>query len=146
MPSDDAVHKTVQQTRLAELRARYSWHLDHGEWREWAELFTTDAEVNYGSMDPLVGREEIYEFGREVVAEMYSYSMHTAQVPRFDIDGDETVGQWYLLVFYEMPDGTAGHVGGTYTDEYRYVDGEWKFAAIDNEIHFDTAPGEPHLS
>jgi hypothetical protein len=36
-------------------------------------------------------------------------------------------------------------VTGTYSDEYRRVDGEWKFAAVENESHHDSGAGSPHI-
>jgi hypothetical protein len=68
-------------------------------------------------------------------------------MPRIDlhVDAGTGTGEWYLVVYYEKPDGAAGWVFGTYEDEYRRVDGEWKFATVLNEIHHDSGEGSPHL-
>ena len=73
--------------------------------------------------------------------------MHTGQMPRIPVDDDASTGtgDWYLVVFYEKPGGGEGWVTGTYSDEYRRVDGEWKFAAVENESHHDSGAGSPHI-
>ncbi|WP_254810966.1 nuclear transport factor 2 family protein [Natronosalvus amylolyticus] len=120
---------------LLELRAAYARAIDYGQWEEYAQLFTTDTEVVY-PRETLNGRQAVYEYGRDRVE--YEYSMHTAQMPELEIDGNTASGEWYMLVFYIATDGTQGHVLGSYTDEYRRVDGSWKFDRMVATVAHDT--------
>jgi len=147
MAPDGHTAPASDEEAIRNLRSRYAWYVDDGDWAAWAALFTENAHVAYAGMPALEGRGEILEFGRETISNLYSYSMHTAQMPRITVDDDEGTGtgEWYLVVFYEKPGGAEGWVTGTYSDEYRRVDGEWKFAAVENEIHHDSGAGSPHL-
>jgi uncharacterized protein (TIGR02246 family) len=145
MSAEHDVQRVVAENAIKELRSRYARHLDAGEWDKWAGLFTEDTTVEFGGFEPLEGRKEVLEFARETIDGMYNYSRHTAQMPRLDVDGDTATGNWYLIVFYEWPDGTEGTVTGYYADTYRRVDGEWKFDYVENVIENDTGEGEPHL-
>jgi hypothetical protein len=120
------------------LRAAYCHHLDSGEWAEWAELFAPDAVVEFDTWDAFEGRAEIREFGRTVVDDLFAFSMHTAQMPLIEIDGETGTGRWYTLVYYRPVEGDPGWVFGTYHDEYRVVDGEWKFDTVSNVVALDT--------
>lgn len=120
---------------IHDLRARYARRLDDEEWAALADLFTEDAVVEY-TRETLHGREEVYEFVLNRVE--YEYSMHTVQMPEIRIDGDEATGEWYMLVYYVATDGTEGYVMGSYEDEYRRVDGEWKFAKVVARVDRDT--------
>ena len=123
---------------IRQLRAAYGHYLDRGDWEAWADLFAPDAVVEYGSYRRLEGVDEIQEFGETVVEDLFEYSMHTAQMPLIDVDGESATGHWYLLVYYQLADGDPGWIYGTYTDEYRLVDGEWKFSYVTNEVAVDT--------
>jgi len=125
-------------TEIRQLRAAYAHYLDRGDWDGWAALFAPDAVVEFGSYPNLEGRDEIREFGETVVDDLFEYSMHTAQMPLLDVEGETATGLWYLLVYYQLPDGDPGWIYGTYEDEYRKVDGEWKFVYVTNDVVVDT--------
>ena len=69
-------------------------------------------------------------------------------MPRLSVDPDSGTGtgEWVMLVYYEMPDGPQGRMFGEYEDEYRRVNGFWKFATMVNTVHWDTGDGAPHLA
>jgi len=123
---------------IRHLRAAYAHYLDRGDWEAWAALFAPDAVVEFGSYRTLEGRDEIREFGETVVDDLFEYSMHTAQMPLIEVDGESATGLWYLLAYYQLSDGDPGWIYGTYEDEYRQVDGEWRFAYVTNEVVVDT--------
>lgn len=123
---------------IRQLRACYGHYLDRGDWEAWANLFAPDATVEFGSYRHLEDRDEIREFGESVVDDLFEFSMHTAQMPLIDVDDDTATGHWYLLVYYELSDGDPGWIYGTYDDEYRRVDDDWKFSYVTNEVAVDT--------
>lgn len=145
MGPESADGSSTPEEAIRDLRSRYAWYVDIGEWEKWANLFTEDAHVEYEGMPALDGRDEILTFARETISGLYTYSMHTAQMPRLSVDDDTGTGEWYLVVFYEKPNGSEGWVSGTYTDEYRRVDDEWKFSFVENVVHHDSGQGSPHL-
>jgi hypothetical protein len=121
--------------QIRELRSRYARAIDHKNWEEAHEIFTEDATVHYRG-GPLTGAQEVEDYWRENVH--YEYSMHTMQAPVIDIDGDTASGEWYLLEYYVMPDGTDGFCFGWYEDEYRRVDGDWYISYLDMAVEEDT--------
>lgn len=145
MSVEQSTQQVVAESAIKELRSQYATYIDDSEWEEFATLFTEDATVDFGRHEPLEGREEILRFARETIDQLYNYSLHTALMPRIDVDGDTATGLWYLVVFYQRPDGTEGTVTGRYSDKYRRVDGEWKFEHITNVLEYDTGEGSPHL-
>jgi 3-phenylpropionate/cinnamic acid dioxygenase small subunit len=130
---------------IKELRTFYARYIDNAEWNSWANLFTEGATADFGGFENLEGRSEIEEFGRDVISDIYEYSKHQALMPDINVNGDEASGTWNLVVFYEMPDGTKGEVTGTYIDEYRRIDGTWKFSHVENVLENDSGEGEPHF-
>ena len=120
---------------ICELRSKYSRLIDTERWKEFAELFTEDTTVVY-PRDTLEDRQGVYEYVRDRVE--YEYSMHTAQMPEIEINGDSATGEWYMLVFYIAPDLSQGYVLGSYEDEYRNVDGEWKIDRMVANVAHDT--------
>lgn len=125
----------LDRIEIQELRAAYSRAIDYEDYERATEIFTDDAVVKYRG-GTCHGGEEVEAYWREKVA--YEFSMHTVQMPELEIDGDEATGKWYLVVFYETPDGDEGYVLGWYEDEYRRVDGDWKISEIDMSITHDT--------
>lgn len=126
------------QLEIRTLRAAYGHHIDRGEWDAWVNLFTEDAVVDYGPYDRLEGHEDLAAFATKIIDDLFTYSMHLALMPMLEFDGDRATGRWYLLVLYSTADGDPGWLAGTYEDTYRRVDGEWKFAAVENVVHADT--------
>jgi len=138
-------NEALAYQQLKNLRSQYSHTIDHGaatgDWDDFISLYTEDAVVDY-PQETMHGREEIREFSEEI-EEYYEYSMHTAQMPMLDVDGDGATGTWYMLVFYIATDGSEGYVVGRYEDEYRRVDDEWKFSRI--EAYIDRDSGGFHV-
>ncbi|MFC6719866.1 nuclear transport factor 2 family protein [Natrialbaceae archaeon GCM10025810] len=140
MAQQDLAREVRDYQQICGLRSAYSHAIDRaidtGDWDEFVSLYANDAVVDY-PQETLRGRDEIEAFGRGL-EEMYEFSVHTAQMPRIDIDRDEAAGRWYMLVFYIATDGSEGYVLGWYDDEYRRIDGEWKFDRIAANVTRDT--------
>jgi ketosteroid isomerase-like protein len=133
-PATLADHLAIRQ-----LRAAYSHAVDDCAWDEWVGLFTPDATCELG-FDTLAGIDEIERYARETLAERFAESYHTAQMPHVTVDGDAATGRWYILVYYELPDGATGRLLGRYLDSYRRTPEGWKFDHIDYDVRRDTGP------
>ena len=135
MGAEPTVTALAARVAIRELRHRYSRHVDDCAWDAWAELFTEDAVCDYEGRPPLDGRRAIREFGRSVLDREYRFTMHVPLLPVIDIEGDTATGRWYLVLWYGRSDGDAGWRLGRYHDEYRRVDGTWKFAGVGTIMH-----------
>lgn len=140
MVKQGAGQQALDYQKIKELRSQYSYTIDHGaatgEWDDFISLYTEDAVVDY-PQTTMRGHDEIEAFAHEI-EEFYEFSMHTAQMPVLNLNGDEATGTWYMLVMYTATDGSEGYVVGRYEDEYRRVDGDWKFSRIKALISKDT--------
>jgi hypothetical protein len=62
--------------------------------------------------------------------------VHYVSNPIIEVSGDSASGIWYFLRPYTAPDGRAHWASGTYDDDYRKVDGVWRFKTIKITNHF----------
>lgn len=115
---------------VMDLKHRYCYHIDHGEYEEWASLFTEDGAFHRGGGDTYRGYDELLEFASEVFDGEYEYSAHFVANPIIDVDGDEASARWYLYLPLAKSDGSVGWLQGDYEDEYRRVDGEWRIESV----------------
>lgn len=113
---------------IRQLKHEYCFRVDDGDYAEWAALFTADGEFNSSQGGVYEGPEEIEQFATEEFEPAFEQTAHVVTNSVIDVDGDEATGRWYLLLFYESPEGETGWIQTTYRDEYRKVDGEWLIA------------------
>lgn len=132
MGVEDRLRRLEDREEIRELLYRYGYRLDDRDWEGWGELFTGDATGDFEGWGTAEGRDEIAAFGREVVGGNFDYSAHVTHQPLVSVDGDEASGSRYLDVYYVLTDGTAAWRQGRYEDEFRRVDGEWKFSSVSN--------------
>lgn len=117
----------IDQLAIRDLKSRYCTHLDNNETEALFSLFTDDAVLNsVGMRGKHEGRAGIREWC-EIATDPGWRSAHMALVPTIEVEGDEATGHWYSLVFI-MEDGEVELGQGEYQEEYRRVDGEWKFS------------------
>jgi len=145
MAEENLPQESRDHIEIRELRSKYGHAIDHGaatgDWEEFMDLYTENAVLEYPQAT-ITGHEEIRDFCDEI-EKMYDFSMHTTQMPVIDIDGDEATGRWYMLVAYTATDGSEGQVMGEYEDNYRRMDGKWKFSRIKAIISKDTGGFHP---
>lgn len=120
----DDIREYTDRYNIRRLRADYAHCIDAAEWEVFGSLFTEDAVVTY-SFGAFEGREAIIENVSERVD--YEFSVHTAQMPRLDVGRNSATGVWYFIVYAVPRGGDESWIFGRYLDEYRRVDGEWKF-------------------
>jgi hypothetical protein len=119
---------------IRRLKYRYFRTLDLKLWDEWADTFTEDAVGHYGTkvygdLEPLRGRDTIVDFMREKVTGDV-ITMHVAQHPEIDVDGDHAQASWAFEDTVIVPAFKVLIRGaGYYRDRYRRdTDGAWRIA------------------
>lgn len=114
---------------LKELKYRYIHALDQPNEDRFVSLFTENASFEASSYGTVEGHSGIREFIEYRASDDRAYH-HMATNPVLSVDGDEATGRWYYIVIKVDADGAAEWGQGTYEDEYRRVDGEWKIASL----------------
>jgi hypothetical protein len=121
------------------LKYRYFRTLDLKLWDEFAGCLTEDVQATYGTQ--AMGEQLHYE-SREAVVEFMSanlgpgvITMHVAQHPEVDVDGDTATGSWAFEDTVIVPDFKVLIRGaGYYHDTYRRdADGAWRIASTGYE-------------
>jgi len=117
---------------IRRLKYRYFRTLDLKLWDEYADTFTADAVGHYGTkvygdLAPLEGREAIVAFMQEKLSGEI-ITMHVAQHPEIDVDGDTAQGSWGFEDTVIVPAFKVLIRGaGYYHDRYRReADGVWR--------------------
>lgn len=135
MDVTERLERLENREAIKELRAQYCYHADAFDWDGFVDLFTEDAHMEFGPVGVFDGHDEIRELGRRIDQE-HGFLAHMVHNPIIEIDGETATGRWYFEVPCTFADGSAGWIQGTYWDEYRYVDGEWLFAAITADFSY----------
>jgi hypothetical protein len=116
---------------IKQLKFRYFRLLDQKRIDELGELLAPDCTVSYnmgryGSSD----RAATIEFLRDSMTKTTMLTLHHGHHPEIELLSDtEATGTWYLhdiVVNLELKTRLEG--GAFYTDRYRKINGEWKFA------------------
>jgi hypothetical protein len=129
---------------IRRLKYRYFRTLDLKEWDEFEQTLTSDVLGRYGTRVygeklTLDGREAIVGFMREQLTSSV-ITMHVAQHPELDVDGDEAEGSWGFEDTVIVPDFKVLIRGaGYYRDRYRREsDGVWRIAETSYERIYES--------
>ncbi|MEO6606451.1 MAG: nuclear transport factor 2 family protein [Aeromicrobium sp.] len=129
---------------IRRLKYRYFRSLDLKLWDEFGDTFTADAVGRYGTkvygeLDALEGREAIVGFMSEKLGNNI-VTVHFANHPEIDIDGDTAVGSWGFedtVIATEFKALIRG--AGYYRDSYRREsDGKWRIAETSYERIYES--------
>ena len=116
----------VEVERIKQLKARYFRLMDTKQWRQWSDVFTADATLQWGPGDQhvLIGREAIVQGVSSVLAD--ATTCHHGHMPEIQIEGPSRArGIWAMYDFVESPQFVL-HGYGHYEEAYRKLDGEWR--------------------
>jgi hypothetical protein len=129
---------------IRRLKYRYFRTLDLKDWGEFAQTLTDDVLGAYGTRVygeklTLEGREAIVGFMREQLTSSV-ITMHVAQHPELEVDGDTAEGSWGFEDTVIVPDFKVLIRGaGYYRDQYRREsDGVWRIAATSYERIYES--------
>ena len=115
---------------LTQLKHEYCYRIDDGDYDEWVALFAEDGTFGPINDEFFEGTEGLRRFAEEVFDESYDFTAHVVSNPVIEVDGDEATGRWYLHLRYETSEGDVGWSQARYEDEFRRVDGEWRFESV----------------
>jgi ketosteroid isomerase-like protein len=117
---------------IKRLKFRYADACDRGyDADTLASLFAEDAIWDGGSFGRYVGREAIRQFFQDVSADI-PFAVHYMMNPIIDVAGDEARGAWYLFQTCTFAEGNRAIWGSArYDEQYRRIDGEWKFHRLE---------------
>jgi len=118
---------------LEEIRAlqiAYGYHLDRGQWAEYAALFATDGQLRLGPVRA-DGRAAIESAARDQLGFHPSGDsfdiVHVVANPRIVLDGDRATGEVTWTVVSRAESGGAAVTSiGRHLDDYVREDGHWR--------------------
>jgi ketosteroid isomerase-like protein len=125
---EERLQRIEDRLELLELPARYSKAIDDRDIGAMRDLFCTDGVVYFADGVACEGIDALEEFWVEILSG-YGMSIHIphAQVVE-QLAGDEATG--WVLAHAELAVGDRYVVAAIrYEDEYRRVDGRWRFAS-----------------
>lgn len=130
MDATEYVAELRDREALKELRYRYGRSIDAQSWDEFLALFTDDATCTYVGLGSFTGRDELRELAEDFIEANYEYTCHLFHHPILAVDSDTARGSWLLEALLAHHDGTFEWRQGRFTDEYRRVADEWRFAEL----------------
>lgn len=125
--------------QIKRLKHRYFRTLDLKLWDEFGDCLAADIRARYGTMamdEPLHfdSRDAVVEWMRGNLSNG-TITMHVAQHPEIDVDGDSATASWAFEDTVIVPDFKITIRGaGYYNDDYRRdADGRWRIAGTQYE-------------
>ena len=128
MNETQALEEVVAQQAISELGCRYARGVDRGDPEIICSAFHDDAAIVSGTFNgPAV------EFATAICGVLDQTSIrvaHTVTNHWIDIDGDNAVGEAYVVAFQSTKGDSPKDVmtGGRYIDRYERRSGEWKIS------------------
>lgn len=137
---------------VQKLRMKWSWAYDEPDFDSLVSLFADDAVCEYGAYGSWTGIDEIRAGYEAVLAKPDEglgkafATFHIAANGLVDVGGDSAKARFNLVDFVldSPPEKLPLVYLGIYNDEYKRVDGEWKFARIELITYW--APHEGHTA
>lgn len=110
---------------LVELTIRYATAIDSRRYSLLTEVFTDDAQVDYGEVGHWTGGAAVAEF-MEAAHVMAAHTMHRVSNQAVDIEGDKATMRTYVDALILLEDGSGANPVGYYDDHaVRTTDG-WR--------------------
>ncbi len=131
--------------QIKRLKYRYFRTLDLKLWDEFGDCLAEDVSARYGTQ--AMDKPLHYDNRADVVSFMSEnlgpgiVTVHIANHPEIDVDGDTATGSWAFEDTVIVPDfKMIIRGGGYYVDSYRLeADGAWRIAATKYERIFESA-------
>lgn len=141
--TEDAIATLIAKEEIRELAMLYSRGIDRKDPALLRTLYTDDGLDIHGYF--FKGSAKEYLDKIEQALPHMPYSGHHICNHLISVDGDTGEGEVYAIAWHVIPDGQGGFVEHIdlvrYCDQYRKVDGRWKFARRD--VMFDAQHKQP---
>jgi hypothetical protein len=116
------------RAEIEQLISELLYRLDHNLANTTWELYTEDA-VTEGPLGPMNGREAIKAWGAKRATQTNVVGRHFIGGIRLAWDGDQLTGTVAYLTFRDAAEDVLKPASvGEFREQYRKVDGEWRFA------------------
>ncbi|RLA41869.1 MAG: hypothetical protein DRR06_06940 [Gammaproteobacteria bacterium] len=113
---------------IRDLLSAYCFHVDDGEYDEWAALFAEDATLEAGALATCQGRAEIKAFIVAAVGGDVPARKHCTMNAMIQVNGDKATANSYIIVVRaDDKGGIVNSLAGRYQDELVRQGGDWKF-------------------
>jgi hypothetical protein len=132
------VRELTDREALRDLRYRYHECINEGKFAEIPNLFTADADLDFGALGKARGQEQLIKFfgAMDMTSpEAGKSPLRVSYIKQFvhnhtvHVHGDTGHGFAYLEA-KKVFNGVACLVAGRYNDEYVRQNGEWKFSKM----------------
>lgn len=117
----DVDHRRIERTIYA-----YCELVDRAHVDDVAELFTTNAVIDYGYGRLIEGRDRIRDLFRDRLARYRATSHHTSNVTLDRVDENQVTASSVVYAWHQLVDGQVAEVWGRYDDVIVHDDGEWR--------------------
>lgn len=121
---------------IRDLSAQYNYFADHGEARQYAELFVEDGEFDIVGHRVYRGRAELQGLIEAGKSNTESKRVHVTADPFIEIDGDSARQRSRVITCVRATDGTSNEFVNTgwFIDELRRTEDGWRFVSRRAEI------------
>lgn len=141
MSIEARIQRLEAADEIRRLKAHYCDLCDEGyDADALASLFSEDAVWDGGQLGRFDGRDAIRRFFANM-PRVLSFAIHHVTNPVVEVsdDGACATGRWYLLQAATLiADNRAVWIAGRYEDQFRRVDGAWRFQRVALQTRFFT--------
>ncbi|MBE0598868.1 MAG: nuclear transport factor 2 family protein [Desulfuromonadales bacterium] len=124
----------ADELAIRSLVARYvdAVHRRHRD--DWAATWADDGLWSLPGT-AIAGREKIAQFWSEAM-QSFSFVAMLMHSGTLEIAGERARGRWYLTEYTIDRQGAQQMIIGIYSDQYRKIDGEWRFGQRQYDIFY----------
>jgi hypothetical protein len=150
LPPDDALQDTIDYVAITRLQNAYADAVTRRAWSEFHDMFLAGAPVRVDTVTnpviELAGPQQIGDFIGDAVERFEFFEfvpLSTRVVLRAGGDPDRATARLYICELrQDAASGRSTQAFGVYRDEYRRVDGDWRFARRDYQSLARSGRGE----
>ena len=150
LPPDDALQDTIDYVAITRLQNAYADAVTRRAWAEFHDMFLAGAPVRVDTVTnpviELAGPQQIGDFIGDAVERFEFFEfvpLSTRVLLRAGGDPDRATARLYICELrQDAASGRSTQAFGVYRDEYRRVDGDWRFARRDYQSLARSGRGE----
>lgn len=110
---------------IVDLTVRYATAIDTGQYWLLADVFTEDAEIDYGQVGHWAGSAQVVQF-MEAAHAGAAHTMHRMSNQAIAIDGDTATVRTYVDALILADNGSGANAVGFYDDEVARTENGWR--------------------